>query len=109
MRHFSAGPISLEPDELAELVKGSKEIFSALGGRKAILPEEQPVIDFAYASVVTTAPIRAGEAFSLENTWVKRPGTGAILASKLNRVLGKIAVRDLTRDLQIKPDDIKNW
>ena len=102
-------PISIEPDELAELVKGSKAIFSALGGQKTILPEEQPVIDFAYASVVTIAPVRAGEVFSLENTWVKRPGTGAILASELNRVLGKKAVRDLDRDSQIKQDDVENW
>lgn len=102
-------PISIEPDELAELVKGSKAIFSALGGHKAILPEEQPVIDFAYASVVTIAPVRAGEVFSLENTWVKRPGTGAILASELNRVLGKKAARDIQKDSQIGPDDIENW
>jgi sialic acid synthase SpsE len=102
-------PISIEPDELAELVKGSKAIFSALGGHKTILPEEQPVIDFAYASVVTIAPVRAGEVFSLENTWVKRPGTGAILASELNRVLGKKATRDIQKDSQIGPDDIENW
>jgi len=102
-------PISIEPDELAELVKGSKAIFSALGGHKAILPEEQPVIDFAYASVVTIAPVRAGEVFSLENTWVKRPGTGAILAPELNRVLGKKAARDIQKDSQIDPDDIENW
>lgn len=102
-------PISIEPDELAELVKGSKAIFSALGGQKTILPEEQPVIDFAYASVVTIAPVRAGEVFSLENTWIKRPGTGAILASELDRVLGKKASRDIQKDSQISPDDIENW
>lgn len=102
-------PISIEPDELAELVKGSKAIFSALGGYKTILPEEKPVIDFAYASVVTIAPVRAGEVFSLENTWVKRPGTGAILAPELNRVLGKKAARDIQKDSQIDPDDIENW
>jgi sialic acid synthase SpsE len=102
-------PISIEPDELAELVKGSKAIFSALGGHKTILPEEKPVIDFAYASVVTIAPVRSGEVFSLENTWVKRPGTGAILAPELNRVLGKKAARDIQKDSQINPDDIENW
>lgn len=102
-------PISIEPDELAELVKGSKAIFSALGGQKTILPEEQPVIDFAYASVVTIAPVRTGEVFSLENTWVKRPGTGAILVSEFDRVLGKKASRDIQKDSQINPDDIENW
>ena len=102
-------PISIEPDELREMVKGSRAIFSALGGNKTILPEEQPVIDFAYASVVTIAPIKAGETFSLENTWVKRPGTGPILSSDLNEVLGKKALRDLQKDCQISPNDIEKY
>jgi N-acetylneuraminate synthase len=102
-------PISIEPDELSELVKGSRAIFTALGGHKTILPEEQPVIDFAYASVVTIAPIKAGETFSYENTWVKRPGTGPILAADLGKVLGKRCLKDMDKDTQISPDDVENW
>lgn len=102
-------PISIEPYELEELVKGSRAIFSALGGHKTILPEEKPVIDFAYASVVTIAPINSGKTFTLENTWVKRPGTGPILARYLDKVLGKRATIDLEKDHQVKPDDIENW
>ena len=102
-------PISIEPDELADMVNGSRAIFSALEGHKTILEEEQPVIDFAYASVVTIAPVKEGEAFSLENLWVKRPGTGCILAGEFNRALGKKAARDLPKDYQVKPDDIENW
>ncbi|HDZ25780.1 hypothetical protein LCGC14_0682110 [marine sediment metagenome] len=101
-------PISIEPSELEELVKGSKAIFSALGGHKTILPEEKPVIDFAYASVVTIAPIKSGETFTLENTWVKRPGTGPILARYLDKVLGKRTTIDLEKDHQVKPNDIEN-
>ena len=102
-------PISIEPNELIEMVKGSRAIFSALGGQKTILKEEKPVIDFAYASVVTIASVKAGETFSLKNTWVKRPGTGRILASELNTVIGKKAARDLPKDYQVRPDDIENW
>jgi len=102
-------PISIEPDELADMVKGSRAIFSALGGHKTILEEEKPVIDFAYASVVTITPVKEGEAFSLENLWVKRPGTGCILAEDFNKVLGKKAARALPKDYQVKPDDIENW
>ncbi len=100
--------ISIEPHELAEMVKGSKAIFSALGGHKDILEEERPVIDFAYASVVTIASVKVGETFSLRNTWVKRPGTGCILANELHTVLGKRALRDLPGNYQVKPDDIEN-
>ena len=52
--------ISIEPDELRDMIVGSRAIWEARGGKKTILPEEQPVIDFAYASVVTTAPVKKG-------------------------------------------------
>jgi N-acetylneuraminate synthase len=97
--------ISIEPKELEELVKGSRAIFAARGGTKGILSEEQPVIEFAYASVVTIKPIGKGEEFSLRNTWVKRPGTGPILAKDLDSVLGRVASRNLPVDVQVSPED----
>jgi sialic acid synthase SpsE len=100
-------PLSIEPHELGELVRGAKAIFSALGGSKTILPEEQPVIDFAYASIVSIAPIRAGEKFSLKNIWVKRPGTGSFLAADLNKIIGKKCTRDLGKGCQIGPEDVE--
>lgn len=101
-------PISIEPDELRQLVVGAKAVFAARGGRKTILPEEQPVIDFAYASVVTIRSIRKGEVFSLDNTWVKRPGTGPMHARDLKQVLGKRAARDLHVNVQIQPTDLSS-
>lgn len=102
-------PISIEPAELAEMVKGSRAIWQARGGAKTILPEEQPVIDFAYATVVSIAPVKAGEEFAKANTWVKRPGVGPILAVDLDRVLGKRAARDIPADVHIGPGDIVGW
>ncbi|MDP6705383.1 MAG: N-acetylneuraminate synthase family protein [Alphaproteobacteria bacterium] len=98
--------ISIEPEELKDLIDGSKAIWEARGGHKTTLPEEQPVIDFAYASVVTIQPIKAGEAFSLDNTWVKRPGTGPLHAERLDEVLGKTATRDLEPDVAVEPGDV---
>ena len=60
----------MDPAELTDLIVGSKAVFEALGGGKTILAEEQPTIDFAYACVVTTKPVRTGETFSTDNTWV---------------------------------------
>jgi len=97
-------PISIEPGELAELVEGAKAIWLARGGSKTILPTEQPVIDFAYASVVTIKEVKAGEVFSLDNVWVKRPGTGPIMAKDLDNVLGRTARCDLPADVQITPE-----
>ena len=113
-RHFTSDPawpgpdieISMTPDELADLVVGSRYVHEALGGTKAVLPEEQPTIDFAYASVVTTAAVAAGTRLDRSNTWVKRPGTGPIPAADLERVLGTVAARDLPADHQVGWDDV---
>jgi len=99
-------PISIEPDELAHLVAGSKAVWQARGGGKTILAEEQPVIDFAYATVVSIAPIKAGTVFSRDNIWVKRPGTGPLKADRFEDVIGKRASRDIPADVHIAPDDV---
>jgi sialic acid synthase SpsE len=100
-------PISIDPRELRDLVEGSRAIHEALGGRKEILPEEQPTIDFAYASVVSTRPIPVGDRISPENVWVKRPGTGEILAARYEEVLGRTATRDIPADRPIRLADLE--
>jgi len=100
-------PISIDPEELARLVEGVNAIYLARGGDKAILPEEQPTIDFAYASVVTTKPVAKGERLSADNLWVKRPGTGEIRAKDFELVLGRIADRTLASDLALSWSDLR--
>jgi sialic acid synthase SpsE len=99
-------PISIEPDELRELVVGSRAVWQGMSGGKEIQPGEQPVIDFAYASVVSIAPIAAGTTLGLDNIWVKRPGTGELLARDFERVLGRRAARDIPADVQIRTEDL---
>jgi sialic acid synthase SpsE len=100
-------PISLDPAELRELVTGAEAVFRALGGKKEILAAEQPTIDFAYASVVTIAPVAAGELLTAENLWVKRPGTGEILAVEFDGLLGRRAARSLPADRQLSWADVE--
>ena len=99
-------PISLDPPQLADLVTGSRAIFDALGGSKTVLDEEAPTIAFAYASVVAIADIKAGDAFTAKNIWVKRPGTGEILAVDYDQLLGRRAVRDIPLNAQLCRSDI---
>lgn len=101
--------ISIEPQELADLIVGSKAIWEARGGSKTILAEETPVIEFAYATVVSIAPIKAGELLSRDNVWVKRPGTGTILADRFDEVLGKHATRDIPADVHLQAADIESF
>jgi len=99
--------ISTGPSELRDLIVGSHAIHQALGGSKEILAEEQPTIDFAYACVVTTAPIRKGEIFSKDNLWVKRPGTGQIMAEEYDKMLGRRASRDILADVHLQHDHVE--
>jgi len=95
-------PISIDGVQLKDLIVGSRAIFKALEGKKSILPEEKQTIKFAYACVVTTRKIKKGEKFSIDNIWVKRPGTGQIQASEYKRVLHRKSIKDLPKNYQIK-------
>ena len=109
-RHFTSdknwpGPdisISMNPGELAQLIEGSRAIHEASGGSKDVLPGEAATVRFAYASVVAIRDIAAGEAFTYENTWVKRPGTGEIRAEDLPRVLTRRAAKSIRKDEQLR-------
>jgi sialic acid synthase SpsE len=108
-RHFTSdkawpGPdvfLSMDPQEMKELIVGSTIIQKARGGTKGVLPEEQVTIDFAYASCVTIGGIKKGEAFSKANLWVKRPGTGKILAEHFEGLLGRTAACNIDVNTQI--------
>jgi N-acetylneuraminate synthase len=100
---------SMDPFHLNELINGSKEIALMRGGAKEPAKEEQPTIDFAFATVVTIKDIKKGELFSKDNIWVKRPGTGEILAEKYENVIGKIALCDISKDKHLSINEIKNF
>ncbi|MBO6214070.1 MAG: N-acetylneuraminate synthase family protein [Lachnospiraceae bacterium] len=113
-RHFTdrmdrIGPdivCSMDEAALSELLKAAREVPLMLGGHKGAIPEEQVTIDFAFATCVTIAPIHAGETFTKDNLWVKRPGTGEILAEEYDSILGKKAAADIAADTQLTRDMI---
>lgn len=99
-------PISIDPGQLRDLIEGTRAIHEALGGDKTILPQEQPTIDFAYACVVATRPIKAGDVLGADNIWVKRPGTGEIKAKHYHELLGRRILRDLGLNEQLRWQDL---
>ena len=113
-RHFTdsktrIGPdivCSMDPRELSELLLAAQEIPQMFGGHKHALLEEQVTIDFAFATVVTIKPIKKGEVFTKNNLWVKRPGTGSILAERFESILGKVATTDIDVDVHLTDDMI---
>jgi len=113
-RHFTdtmqrTGPdivCSMDEQATKELISNSNEIWQMRGGTKEPAKEEQVTIDFAFATVCTIADIKQGETFTKDNIWVKRPGTGEILAEHFDNVLGKIAVRHIENDEQLGWEDL---
>ena len=114
-RHFvdtkdRSGPdviCSMDERECAELIQAAQDIPKMLGGLKEAAKEEKVTIDFAFASVVSTSEIKAGEYFTRDNLWVKRPGTGDIPAEKYEEILGKRAVINIENDMQISWDMVE--
>jgi N-acetylneuraminate synthase len=114
-RHFTdrmdrPGPdIVCSMDERAcrELIASSRTLHSELGGAKGPASEEQVTMDFAFATVVTIRPIAAGEEFTTDNLWVKRPGTGPIPAERYDSILGRRSARDIPIDTHLAEADIQ--
>ncbi|MEW6044607.1 MAG: N-acetylneuraminate synthase family protein [Thermoproteota archaeon] len=98
--------LSLEPHELAELVKGCRAIKLALGSTKKILKKELPVLRFARESVVTLKKISKGDVFSEKNLTTKRPSTGQIPAKDYYKILGRKAKRNIPQNQQLRYSDI---
>lgn len=112
-RHFTdhmqrQGPdiiCSMDEGATRDLIVNSNEVWQMRGGTKNPAPEEQVTIDFAFATVCTIAPIKKGEALTKQNIWVKRPGTGSILAEHFESILGKTANKNIENDTQLNFND----
>lgn len=93
---------SLDPEELAAMVKAVRHIEEALGsGEKKVADCERPNIEVARKSIVAARPIAAGEVFTEENITVKRPGNG-ISPMEWDEVIGKTAKKDFPYDSLIE-------
>ncbi|HJV88512.1 MAG TPA: N-acetylneuraminate synthase family protein [Noviherbaspirillum sp.] len=113
-RHFTdsrdrPGPdivCSMDGKALAELIEGSRIIFSARGGEKGPVEAEGPTIAFAFASVVAIEDIELGQTLCEKNIWVKRPGGGDFSVTDYETLLGKVAIAPIHRGTQIKRSDV---
>ncbi|MFV5688945.1 N-acetylneuraminate synthase family protein [Flavobacterium sp. ZT3R25] len=114
-RHFTdhmnrTGPdiiCSMDENTCSALLVNSAEMAQMRGGTKQPALEEQVTIDFAFATVCTIAAIKKGGLLTKENIWVKRPGTGEILAEHFDSLLGKTALRDIDNDEQLMWEQIE--
>lgn len=93
---------SLEPDELASLVRSIRHIELALGSaRKVPTASELPNRAVARRSLVAARPIKAGEVFGANNIVAKRAEYG--LSPMLwDQVIGRFASKDFAADEPIQ-------
>lgn len=107
-KHFTSdrtlkGPdhiVSLNPEELSQMVRGIKDITLSLGSsEKEVSNSEKENIAVARKSIVAVREIKKGEIITEECVCVKRPGTG-LSPMKWPDVIGSKAIRDF------HPDDL---
>lgn len=90
--------MSLEPDELRELVRRVRATEAMLGdGRKVAQPAERDTRAVARRSIVAARALKTGERLTVDALAIKRPGDGLAPAS-LARVLGARLARPLAQD-----------
>ena len=114
-RHFTdhkerTGPdiiCSMDENKCKELIEGSNLIWQMRGGTKEPAKEEKVTIDFAFATVVSIKHIKKGEKFTKDNIWVKRPGTGEILAEDYESLIGKKAKVSLEKETHLSWIDLE--
>ncbi|MGF6995087.1 N-acetylneuraminate synthase [Paraburkholderia sp. GAS32] len=89
---------SLEPAELAAMVRAIRRVGVALGdGRKRPTASELPNRQIARKSIVAARPIAKGETFTEQNLSIRRPGNG-ISPARWDSLIGHPAGRDYAQD-----------
>lgn len=99
--HAMKGPdhkASLEPDELARMIKAIRNVEAALGSSSKIPSKsEMKNISVVRKSIIASRAINSGEILSEDNLTIKRPGTG-ISPMRWNEIIGTTAIRDFDED-----------
>jgi N-acetylneuraminate synthase len=113
-RHFTdtklrVGPdiiCSMTPEELSELILGSRIIYEATQGSKFPVKEEDVTIAFAFASVVATRDLKSGHIISREDITLKRPSGGDFGPKEFFSLIGKKVEKEINMNTQISRSQI---
>lgn len=97
--------VSINFNELAELVRGIRIIEAASGHEKKVHAREQQIREWAFRSIVTRRQLKKGDVISPTCIWSKRPGTG-IPAKKMVDVIGRAAARDIPENVLLAWEDL---
>ncbi len=98
--------VSLDFNELNDLVKGIRIIEAASGASKTVHQKEVSIRNWAFRSLVSTRDIKAGEIISENDIWSKRPGTG-IPSKHMSQMIGRRAIIDIAKNKLLSWDDVE--
>jgi N-acetylneuraminate synthase len=97
---------SIEPHELHALVESIRHVEEALGdGVKAITPEEANSRQVMQKVLVARRSIAAGERIDAADLALKR-STGGLGAPEIDRIVGRVAARDLREGAAVTLDAV---
>jgi N,N'-diacetyllegionaminate synthase len=89
---------SLQPEQLAEMVRAIRNIEKALGSHiKKPSKSELSNLQIVRKSIIAKTPIKKGEVFTQANLSTKRPGTG-ISPMKWDEIIGTKAKKNYNED-----------
>ncbi len=97
--------VSIDFEDLYHLVDGIRKIELASGTEKVVHKDEKGIREWAFRSIVSLRPIKAGEVITQDMIWSKRPGTG-IPSRQMDEVIGRTAIRDIEENVLIKWEDL---
>lgn len=99
--------ISADPDELKELVQGSKNIFTSLGSKRRIVNSDEMEKRKKFRrSLLVATDLAKGTVLHEELLLSKRPGTG-ISPNEIKYVIGKKLKKDYEADELLKWEDLE--
>ncbi len=97
--------VSIDFNELHELVDGVKKVYLAGGSEKKVHPKEEIIRQWAFRSIVSVTDIHPGDIITEDMIWSKRPGTG-IPSHKMTDIIGRKAVREIKKNTLISYQDL---
>lgn len=97
--------VSIDMEELAELVTGIRLIEEASGDEKTVHERESQIREWAFRSIVSKREIKKGEVISQDMIWSKRPGTG-IPSHRMKELIGREAKHDIKSNSLISWEDL---
>lgn len=99
--------ISLEPDELVDMIKKIRDIEKLFGTTNKIITEREKITQDKYhVSIISKNFIKKGDQLSYEDIIFKNPGTG-IPPKEINTIIGRVAKTDIQPDTILKLIDFE--